>query len=262
MGFSLNGTRILITREKKQAQKLVDIVNQHNGEPVVAPLLSISCKHEAGHRAILQQLNKYQWILFTSANGVHAFFQILQENNMQKKALFSNKLAVVGHKTAAVLKEYGYIADFIPTTYNAEVMAEEFLAGYTSVARILLVRGNRSRPTLPEQLTKHHVPYDTIEVYETLINYSIRDWLNQLIRERGFDVITFTSPSTVQAFMEMTKDTEEILNHIPVACIGTTTEKKAKEAGFTNTIIPDVFTIDRMIEKISDYILNECSKGG
>ncbi|MEN1968315.1 uroporphyrinogen-III synthase [Lentibacillus sp. N15] len=253
MEASLHGARILITREEKQAGKLVDIVIQHGGEPVVAPLLSLSCKRKAAHHVIWNQLSAYRWIFFTSANGVDCFFQLMDENIRTDMGL-SAKLAVVGHKTAAVLQKYGYTADFIPSIYNADRMAEEFLARYSSVDPVLLVRGNRSRTVLPEQLAAHQISFDTIEVYETGFNLAVKDRLNQLIETNAFDFITFTSPSTVGAFIEMHTGTIDSIKHIPVACIGTTTEQAAKSAGFTNTITPEVFTVEEMIKITCDYI--------
>lgn len=254
MTGQLHGTRVLVTREKRQAKKLADLVTRYGGKPVVAPLLSLSCKRDDTQQDILHHLSNYKWIFFTSANGVHCFFQLLQEHGLPVTALSSCYLAVVGSKTAAVLKAYGYTADFIPTTYNADVMAEEFLFYSSTADPILLVRGSMSRTVLPEELAKNRIPYETIEVYETLFNYDMKVRINELIRNKAFDMITFTSPSTVKAFIEMNTNSIHSIKNIPVACIGTTTEQTVQSAGFTKTIVPDIFTIDRMVAKINDYI--------
>ncbi|GGB28108.1 uroporphyrinogen-III synthase [Virgibacillus dakarensis] len=254
MPFSLHGKRILITREKNQAKELSEKVSQFGGQPIEAPLLKITCKKEAGHMEMLENLPMYRWIFFTSANGVRCFFQIMSENNVSYNLLEKTKLAVVGHKTEDALKKYGYAAEFIPSTYNAAVMAEEILTRFPSISPVLLIRGNRSRQVLPEQLAENNISFDIIEVYETIFNQTIKDRLNELISNHQFDMITFTSPSTVEAFIEMNEAHKEEVKKVPCACIGTTTEQKAKWYGFTNTIVPEQFTIEGMVEKMCTYI--------
>lgn len=255
MTGNLQGTRVLITREERQAQELENLVSHYGGTPVVAPLLTISCKRDGNQQKIIQQRSSYSWIFFTSANGVHCFYQLLQEQRHSGISLSNCFIGAVGSKTATTLEDYGFTADFIPTTYNADTMAKEFFARFSAPGPVLLVRGSMSRSVLPEALAKSKVPYETIDVYDTLFNYEIKDRINELTRDKAYDVMTFTSPSTVKAFMEMveTTFTRNTLN-IPAACVGTTTEQTAKFAGFTNTITPDVFTIEHMIATISDYI--------
>lgn len=256
MTGQLNGARILITREKRQAEKLANLVACHGGDPVVAPLLTISSKRGDKQQEIVQHLSSYPWIFFTSVNGVHCFFRILQEYGLPVSMLSACQLAVVGSKTAAALGVYEYTADFIPSTYNADVMAEEFLDRFPTTGPILLVRGSMSRSVLPEELTKNEIPYETIEVYETLFNYDMKVRVNELIRDKAFDIMTFTSPSTVQAFVAMMEPNFiQIIQNIPIACIGTTTEQIVRSVGFSNTTItPDVFTIEQMVSKMNDYI--------
>src|SRR5699024_2740287 len=129
-----------ITRERKQAQKLVDLVEHNGGFPVVVPLLTISCKRENKQKKIVHDLLDYQWIFFTSTNGVHCFFQILQEYGLTRTALSNHYLGAVGSKTAASLESYGCTPDFVPTTFNANVMAKEFLPRYPTAGPILLIR--------------------------------------------------------------------------------------------------------------------------
>ena len=247
----LNGTRILITREKRQAQSLADLVEQYGGSPIVAPLIAVSCKNEKKQQKIVNHLSDYEWIFFTSANGVHCFFRNLQAQGFSKMGLSTLQFGAVGSKTEDALKTYGYSADFVPSTYNADVMAEEFLADFSGQAPILLIRGSMSRSTLPEEFAKNRVSYETLEVYETLFNYDIRFRLNRLIREKALDMLTFTSPSTVNAFLEMVDtDLMQTIQYIPVACIGTTTEQPIRSAGFVNVMVPEVFTMEYMIAEI------------
>lgn len=245
---SLHGSKILITREANQAKQFAEMVITLGGIPVEAPLLRISCKDGEENKQIFANLRDYKWIFFTSANGVNCFFQ--QAKKYQVGDLNPYKFATVGHKTEMMLKEYGYQASFIPSTYNAEIMAEEFLDRFSEEGPALLVRGNRSRDVLPVEFTQQQLAFDAMEVYETTVNYDSKEKLNQILTEDEIDFITFTSPSTVEAFMEMA----EVKREANVVCIGTTTEHRAEELGLRPINTPKEFTTEAMLLSICEYI--------
>jgi uroporphyrinogen-III synthase len=245
---SLHGSKILITREAKQAKQFAEKVLALGGIPVEVPLLRISCKDARENEQIFSNLGIYKWIFFTSANGVSCFFDLIKKYNVEN--LKQYKFATVGHKTEMMLKKYGYHASFIPSTYNAEIMAEEFLESFSEEGPALLVRGNRSRDVLPVEFSKQHLAFDTMEVYETNVNDDAADKLNQVLYEDEIDFITFTSPSTVEAFVEMA----EVKHEMNVVCIGTTTEQRAEEFGFSPINTPEEFTTEAMLLSISEYI--------
>lgn len=248
MEQTLHESKILITREASQAKEFSKKVRELGGIPIEVPLLAISCKDTEASQHIFSKMGEFKWIFFTSANGVHCFFTLAKKYNM--KQLQGQRLAAVGHKTDLALKKYGYQAEFIPTTYHAEAMAEEFLQQFPKAGGILLVRGNLSRDTLPVEFTKHNVPHVLLEVYETGYNYAMKGRLNELLTEDLIDFITFTSPSTVEAFVKMV-DTIPKKNYI---CIGTTTEQRATELGIQSITPPEEFTIEAMLETICNYI--------
>ncbi|SFA68825.1 uroporphyrinogen-III synthase [Lentibacillus halodurans] len=251
MVYTLDGKRILITREESQAKEFSRQVSQHGGIPVEVPLLNIFCKCNKDNIWMIQNLERYQWIFFTSANGVHCFFQLLNEYSMHP-LLSKSKFAVVGRKTAHVLEKFGYRAEFIPTTYSAEAMTKEFFTMYSSMEEpVLLVQGNWSRNILPDWFQEQGICFQALEVYETSYHFTVSGQLNQLLSQNHIDVVTFTSPSSVDAFMEM----KEVWCHhdLPIACIGTTTEQRASAYGLTNLIVPDEFTIEGMLARIGEY---------
>lgn len=253
MSFTLHEKRILITREESQAKEFSEKVLQYGGKPIELPLLKISCKDKPKNKQLFENLHCYKWIFFTSANGVECFFRLAKQYMWTNDVFVKMKFAAVGHKTAQTLEAYGYHADFIPTTYNAEVMASEFVEQYTvTKEKLLLIRGNRSRDVLPDFFTEHEIHYHVMEVYETMYNFDVKAELNQLLSHDTLDFITFTSPSTVEAYIEMKEN--KIRNNSVFVCIGTTTEERASELGITNIVTPQLFTIDGMLEQISDYI--------
>ncbi|MBP1947689.1 uroporphyrinogen-III synthase [Virgibacillus litoralis] len=253
MSVPLHEKRILITREENQAKEFSEKVKQHGGKPIEIPLLKISCKDKLENKQLLENIHHYKWIFFTSSNGVVCFFQFAKQYKWMSNVLDKIKFATVGHKTAQTLEAYGYKADFIPSIYNADAMATEFTEKYTVVDEpLLIVRGNKSREVLPEWLTKHEICFDVLEVYETMYNFRVEEELNQLLNQNKLDFITFTSPSAVEAFSEMSNG--QIRKNQVFVCIGTTTKKRALELGITNTLTPEQFTIDGMLEQIIDYI--------
>src|SRR5699024_9561022 len=125
MMISLQNKKILITREKHAAEKFAELITAFEGVPIQTPLLQINC------------------IFITSKNGVDCFFQ-------QGISIANCRIAAVGPKTTQAIEAYGYHVEFIPTVYNAETMAQEFLEIYEDSGAVLFVRGNLSRGVLLE----------------------------------------------------------------------------------------------------------------
>lgn len=252
MNASLQGKHVLITREERQAQIFSELILKYGGKPVEVPLLKINCLNNSIEN--VKNISMYEWIFFTSANGVNCFFQLLKEHHLLEQ-MSSCKIAVVGHKTEDALKTFGFQAHFTPSVYNAETMASEFIDMYPKEhqGRLLLVRGNMSRQILPNAFHKHGYTFDLMEVYETVSNIQIKDQLNMQMSQDNIDFITFTSPSTVRAFIQM-NDHKESYKDLVCVCIGTTTEEAARQAGFTHILVPDSFTIEGMVKRMDNYV--------
>lgn len=252
MGINLQNKNILVTREERQAKEFSSQIKQFGGNPYIAPLLKVSCVVDSNHMKILESIQQYEWIFFTSANGVRCFFNMWNRCFGSQK-LVHQKFAVVGIKTNEVLRKYGYEAAFIPSTYNAETMTIEFLEKYNPNRPVLLVRGKLASQTLPNEFTKVDVDYDCLLVYETLINYDSGQLLNHILHYNHVDYITFTSPSTIDAFFALIENIR-LIEGKKIVCIGTTTKQRGIEKGLRNILVPKDFTIEGMITTISDHI--------
>lgn len=246
MSIHLKGKKILITREAAAAQQFSQQIQAYGGKPVVTPLLEIRCVPKALNHLTDGALAQFDWIFFTSVNGVRCFFN--QSPNVK-----NCKIAAVGPKTAKAVQDFGYEVTFMPTTYNAEVMAKEFFYLYRDSGDVLFVRGNLASSVLLDAFTAKNKPYQCVEVYETIPNVQEETHLRSVLRDETIDYLTFTSPSTINAFIQLTTG-ERVSKEIPVVCIGTTTEARAKEAGFMQTIVPENFTIEGMIKAIDEEI--------
>jgi len=252
MTVDLTNKRILVTRQEPKASELADHINQCGGEAIVTPLITIECQLSSHGETLIHKLESYEWIVFTSGNGVKCFFNQLKKYG-KKDPLKHTHIAAVGPKTNQVLQTFGYQADFMPSVYNAETMAVELSVAYDLKGPVLLVQGQLSRTTINDMLQEKAIPFDRLIVYKTGINKEATDRLQQVLSTEDVDFITFTSPSTIDAFMDLSKkQARDIASTI--VCIGTTTEKRALDYGFKRMLVPDEFTIDSMLQKMHDYI--------
>lgn len=247
----LQNRRILITRERQAANQFAKQITSAGGQALLAPLLQINCCLDRKQTDVAILKDTYDWVFFTSKNGVDCFMK----ETKSKEILASARIAAVGPKTAQAVKRYQFSVDFIPSTYNAEIMATEFLSTYPERGPVLFVRGKIASAILLDAFTKAERTFDCLEVYDTVTNEAIQPVLQTILQEESIDFITFTSPSTVNAFVQLV-DEFHLYKHIPVVCIGTTTEKQARNHGFLQTIIPEYFTIEGMIEGMN-RVINE-----
>ncbi|MBM7554604.1 uroporphyrinogen-III synthase [Thalassobacillus pellis] len=251
---NLQGRTILVTRSKKSKGAFSEQIRKAGGNPVEVPLLQFAIRDTMENNQMINGLHDYNWVFFTSINGVEFFFELW---NKHKKSWPANvKLAAVGEKTGNALLGQGINVDFVPDTFSASNMADQFLKRYPEPGRILLVRGNLSRPTLPEVFRQQRVFFQTMTVYDTL---PVEDQQASLIPflERGLlDAYTFTSPSTISAFHNICcshKDYHRFLLK-PCVCIGPTTASEAEKTGFSNVLTPPSnYTIEGMIEVMERY---------
>lgn len=249
----LNQRKILVSRSKLQAHPFSQSIIAHGGIPIEVPLLNIKCRSQ--EKTInLNNLAKYSWIFFTSVNGVRCFFKQYELLGMTREDLQGINFAVVGQKTQEALNSYGYPVDFLPSIYNAQTMADTFATSYPEADNILIVQGSRSRPVLHQRLQEYHRSVQRLTVYETVTHNESKQLLNETIRDQ-IDFITFTSPSTVDAFTQLLE--EPIPRNVVYVCIGTTTEKRAHEKGIYHTLTPERFTTEDMISCMIKYIKEE-----
>lgn len=249
MPLPLSGKNVLVTREASQAKQLSDKIRENGGHVYEVPLLKITCRDDKDNVEILRDLQQFEWIFFTSVNGVNCFFSLLEQHHIELPKV---KFAVVGHKTEESLQKLGHTAALVPSIYDGEHLVNAFLREYSDSGQVLLVQGSRSRDVVEKGLSANGVSYQSIVVYETRYNESIGTKLNDVLRTAKLDFITFTSPSTVEAFKRLS--TEEQSQETTIVCIGNTTKIRANELGFTNIISPEIYTVESMVEVMCNHI--------
>ena len=261
MGFTLekaplDGKRILITRSREQSSEFATRLKKLGANVIEFPTIEIvpPISWEGLDRAI-QQLKLYHWIIFTSANGVHFFWQRLNETGQDQRLPSSIKVCAIGPATAGQLKKRESRVDYTPKEFIAEAVLKGFEKMTVQGRRILLARARVARDILPKGLRKIGAEVDVVEVYRTVKPRGGSKRLKELLTDGEIDVITFTSSSTVNHFVALFKkeDLPNLLKGITIACIGPITARTAKEWGMKVQIQPKQYTIPGLTSSIAEY---------
>ncbi|THE15282.1 uroporphyrinogen-III synthase [Bacillus timonensis] len=254
----LFGKTILNTRGKSAAAGFSKKILAAGGTPIEIPLLTFQKpKDTMIIEETIKNLHMYEWLIFTSKNGVDSFFEFY---NLVVEKVTKNipmpKIAVVGTKTEKALLAKGYTPELVPDEFIAEGLFESLRPYVKSGVHFLLARGNLSRSYLVDELTKHGAVATDLIVYETVGDSRERDQLIKLLKEKRIDIITFTSPSTVKQFYKMVEQTEweEWTDHVLFACIGPETKKAADHLHIPIHICPRNYTTDFLLAEIIDFL--------
>ena len=252
----LAGRRILITRAHDQAAAFATGLRGLGAEVIEFPTIEIvpPLHWEELDRAI-DQLESYDWLIFTSANGVNFFWQRWEEKGKVRRLPASLRVCAIGPATAYQLKEKGVEVHYTPQEFIAEAILKGFEKMMIKGKRILLARAKEARDVLPKGLKKLGANVDVVEVYRTVKPKGRPKKLKQLLLRGKIDAITFTSSSTVNHFAELLKkeDLQKLLGHIVIACIGPITARTAKGWRMRVQIQPKEYTIPALTQALAHY---------
>jgi uroporphyrinogen III methyltransferase/synthase len=252
----LTGKNILITRARDQSSEFATRLRNLGAEVIEYPTIEIlpPPSWKELDRAI-KGLKSYDWIIFTSANGVNFFWHRLIDKGENNHPLSSLKICAIGPATAKQLKEKGIGIDYIPKEFVAESILKGFKKMDLKGRRILLARAKKARDILPKELRKMGAEVNVVEAYQTVKPRGGTKRLKQLLTDGKIDVITFTSSSTVNHFAELLKedDLKKLLRGIAIACIGPITAQTAKRWGMRVQIQPKQYTVPGLTRAISKY---------
>ncbi|WP_442603446.1 uroporphyrinogen-III C-methyltransferase [Paenibacillus sp. KN14-4R] len=255
----LFGQRVLVTRARSQASELAEAIDELGGEAIEFPVISIQAptNSEAVTKldSALRDLPAYDWVFFTSANGVEFFFRRLREIGIDIRVLSGAKIAAVGPKTAEALRERGIVADVQPAKYQAEDLLDSVLTQLESGQKVLLPTNRLARDFLPEQLLQLGIEATKVEVYENVPCTEDSEEVVRLLQERAIGVVTFTSSSTVRNLFAALaaqgfEQPFQLLEGVTVACIGPKTAETAKEYGLNVTVLAEEATIQGLLNAL------------
>ena len=238
--------RILVTRPRAQADDFAKKLRDSGFEPIFFPVIEIRpVENNVALEKAWSKLNCYDWIVFTSVNAVNVVFSQFENRSLPR-------VAAIGPKTAEALQTRGIKPDFVPEEY----VAESILPGLGDLQGrwVLLPRAEIARKALPEAIVAAGGIAHEISVYKTLPVQPDSEGLAAL--KSGVDWITFTSPSTVQNFVEILRHQNMNplqLNADPkIACIGPITEQAARDAGFEVNVVAEQYTTEGLINALSN----------
>lgn len=280
----LLGKTILTTRAKKQSSQLATALEELGARVVEFP--TIKMVPPASYKELDKAINKldtryqipdtrkeqkeqasgiparpaggrhpasgYDWVIFTSANGVVYFLERLKSLDKTADILRGVKLAAIGPATAKKLEEVGLDVDLMPEEYRAEKVVEGLKDKGIGDKRILIPRAKIAREVLPQGLRDLGATVDVVVVYQTLLDNSFAEQVKRMLEEGKVDIITFTSSSTVNNFFELLKgiDLARALDTVSIACIGPITASTAKELGLKVNVAATEYTIPGLVGAI------------
>jgi uroporphyrinogen III methyltransferase/synthase len=253
----LFGRRVLVTRAREQAGELSQRLIEAGAEPVECPTIRIVPPASwAELDEAIADLRTYQWLIFTSVNGVKPFMERLQRKGLDGRALAGLRLGCIGPRTAEALAAYGLRADVIPAEYQAEGLIEAMKTAGVKGQRVLIPRAAVAREILPDQLKTLGADVRVVTAYRTVVPAVEADRLKEQLRTRALHVLTFASSSTVRNFAGLFGGRDEVRQATTgavVACIGPITAKTAVEEGLTVSITAAENTIPALVDAIVQY---------
>jgi len=252
----LAGKLIMVTRARSQAGSLADKLKALGAEVVEFPTIEIQPPEDyAALDAAIENVRNYDWVIFTSVNGVEQFLGRARHLNQPVSESQTSRFAAIGPETAKRLEAAGIQNCLVPQRYQAEGLLEALTAESMRKKKVLIPRAAQARDILPETLREWGAEVDVVEAYRTVAPTADISNIKTLLRDGKVDVITFTSSSTVANFTRLFegRSLAETLSGTAVACIGEITKKTVEDFGAHADIIAGESTIDGLIRAIVEY---------
>ncbi|WP_456472934.1 uroporphyrinogen-III synthase [Methanocaldococcus sp.] len=235
--------KVVITRPKERSEVFAKLLKKEGFEPILFPTLEI-----VYNKDVKVDLNKYDWIIFTSPSGVIGLYNILDDK--EKDIVKDKKIAVIGEKTAKTFKKYfGKFPDIIPKEYTAEKLLEELKKVINGNEKFLI-------PTTPStrDILKNNLNADLLFVYNSVEPKNLKEKIEKLKKELKDEkfILTFTSGLTAKNFFKyVDNEFSKIIEKNYIVAIGPITGKVIEEFGF-KPLLPKIYTIEGIIEVIKN----------
>lgn len=254
-GRPLFGRRIVVTRPRHQADDLANALRGRGADVLILPTIRISDPPD--RQPLLQAaaaVGDYDWVVFTSANGVDRFWAALEEGGLDSRALGGVKICAIGPATGAEVRRRGAGVDLMPDEYVAESVIEA-MRGAVELegTRILLPRADIARDVLPTTLAELGAAVNEVAAYQTVADEEGVAGLREVVERGGVDLVTFTSSSTVRNFAELVS---REIGEMRVASIGPITSATAREYGWPVEVEAEEHTADGLIKAIERHYVS------
>jgi uroporphyrinogen III methyltransferase/synthase len=253
----LFGRRIAVTRSREQAGELIDMLEERGAEAVSAPAIQIAPPEDpAALSAACARAGSFDWIVFTSANGVDAFMHCLLAD-ADVRALSGVRICTAGSSTAAHLRRFGIRADLTPAEFRAEALLDALReTGTLRGTRVLLPHADIGREVLAEGLRADGADVTEVVAYRTVPATLESDTdIYRMLLDRQIDAVTFTSASTVRNFVQMLGEDQaaDLLRTTVIAAIGPVTAEAAQQLGIQTHVMPARYTVPDLVDALVEY---------
>ena len=259
----LFGKKIVVTRTREQASELVSLLEENGAYCLERATISI---HDPDSwqevDEAITDLSSFDWLLFTSINGIHYFFKRLHAKGVDSRQLANCQVGAVGRVTAECLLEYGINADLVPQNFTGDGLADELEKGDLNNKKVLIPRALIGRKNLEDRLNAAGCNVVIAPVYQNKPPLDDGRQLRDDLQNGEVDMITFTSSSTVTNFVEMiapknNDELIELLSNVEIAAIGPITAKTITSYGLKIAVQPEEYTIKDMVAAIVNKVVND-----
>lgn len=255
----LFGRRVVVTRATTQAGRMSGMLGDLGAAVVEVPAIEIGPPDSSAPLdAALDRLEIYDWIVFTSVNGVERFVAALDARGGDLRSAHRARLAAIGPETARALERLHLRVDVVPRDHRAEglleCMRDRMLAG----TRILLPRAAGAREILPDELSAAGARVDEVVTYRSRRPAGSVEILRTALGEGPLDAIAFTSSSTVRGFLALLDEADpergrDRIRGAAIACIGPVTAATAAGEGLDVAVSADPYTVPSLVEAIARH---------
>ena len=250
----LFGKRVLVTRARSQASVLSRLLAERGAAAVELPVIEArDLADTAELDGAVSSLKNYQWVLFTSVNGVDAFWQRMRAMGRDARWFEKIKIGAIGPATAERLQEVGLYPDYISQEFTSESMLQGLSELGIAGCRILLPRSDIAPRELIEGLIKLGADPFEVAAYRTVMPDGVALEGKRRLLTGEIDIVTFTSSSTVTNLVSILDGDVDAINKAKVACIGPATALAAEKVGIRVDILAQEHTIPGLVAAIESY---------
>lgn len=249
---------VIVTRPEAQAEEMAALLWAQGARPLRFPVIATAPPPSwDGLDRACAAVDRYAWIVFTSANGVRFFFDRFCRGDRDVRDLKGVRIATIGPATARAVAERGLRVDLVPESFVSEGVVAAFQSRDLRGRRVLLPRAAEARDVLPEGLRGLGAEVDAVTAYQTVSTGRTRQELDDLLRTAGADVVSFTSPSTVREFCAVAGRNHPLWERIVVACLGPVTVAEARRLGLPVHIVQERFTVPGLVDAMVRHFQEE-----
>lgn len=256
----LFGKTIMVTREREASSEFAELLGSCGAKTIEFPTIEIKpVRNTREQKLSVRNLADYDFLVFTSVNGVSNYFDVLASHGKDSRELKGKKIIAIGEKTSEELLKYNLSVDYMPAVYTAEGIISLAEKLNLDGKKILIPRALVARELLPDTLRGMGAEVEVLCVYETLVPDHAKqelDLIKMKFSSAGIDLVTFTSSSTVTNFFSLFGEDPELFSKTRFACIGPVTAATLLDCGFTPVATADIHTTRGLKEKILELYLS------